>query len=122
MRTEEIKAIAIFMVFLDDKWQCAYSIDFDFIEAPRLKDRIAKLPDVYCFTQNLCALTEMKEFDHSANPSMDTKLPMGENWDVLTECAIEFAEKHVNTEWDGDWYEALEVFYGEKVRKLLFEI
>jgi len=85
-----------------------------------LKARIAKLPDVYCFTQNICALTEMKETDHNSNPSLDLKVSMGDNWDVITESAMEFSEKHVNTEWDGDWYEALEVFYVESVRAKLF--
>jgi len=113
---------AEFEVFHEGVWQSAESADFEFGEVHDLQARIAKLPDVYCFTQNLCALTEMKECDHNSSPDMDIKLSMCDNWDAITECAMEFTEKHIDTKWDGDWYEALEVFYAEKVRRLLFEI
>lgn len=95
----------------------------DFLyKVPTLKERIAKLDDVYDFTQNISALTEMKEVDHNSNPNLDLIISMAEIWDCITECAMEFAELHENTEWDGDWYEALEVYYRETVRIKIFVV
>ena len=85
-----------------------------------MKDRILNLNDISNFTQNLCALTEMKETDHNSNPELECRVPMGENWDLLAEQALLFAEQNQDREWDGEWYENIEVYYMENVRPKLF--
>jgi hypothetical protein len=86
---------------------------------------IRNLKDIVGFGETLCALTEMKENDYNEMSKNNVDITMNGGianvWNILIDLACEFETRHIDTDWEVDeWFETLEAFYRDEVRKQVF--